>query len=83
MTPLRACLAAVGLALASLAAWAQSPDGAAPIPLALIEGLSGPFGNAGEAVHHVAVGHFDRDSLWRLDLLASSGNGRLVQMAGL
>ncbi len=44
--------------------------------------LAGSF-DAGEAVHHVAVGHFDRDSLWRLDLLASSGIGRLVQMAGL
>jgi uncharacterized protein YjbI with pentapeptide repeats len=44
--------------------------------------LAGTF-DAGEAVHHVAVGHFDRDSLWRLDLLASSGNGRLVQMNGL
>jgi hypothetical protein len=29
------------------------------------------------------VGHFDRDPLWRLDLLASSGNGQLVQMGGL
>ena len=42
------------LALGSLAAvfcfapvWAQSP---APVKLALIEGLSGPFGNTGEAV---------------------------------
>jgi hypothetical protein len=44
--------------------------------------LAGTF-DAGEAVHHVAVGHFDRDPLWRLDLLASSGNGQLVQMGGL
>ena len=40
-------LAAVALSL-PLAAQGNAP---APIPIALIEGLSGPFGNAGEAVH--------------------------------
>ena len=51
---MRLSLASSRLALVSLAAvlclapaWAQSP---APIKLALIEGLSGPFGNTGEAV---------------------------------
>ncbi len=52
MTILRACLAAFGIALSLVAAAQTSPTaGDAPIPLALIEGLSGPFGNAGEAVH--------------------------------
>ena len=51
---MRFSLVSSRLALVSLAAvlclapaWAQSP---APIKLALIEGLSGPFGNTGEAV---------------------------------
>ncbi len=39
--------AAAALAAASSSVRAQRPD---PIPLALIEGLSGPFANAGEAV---------------------------------
>ncbi len=44
--------------------------------------LAGTF-EAGEAIHHVAVAHLDRDPLWRLDLVASSVNGQLVQMPGL
>jgi uncharacterized protein YfaP (DUF2135 family) len=36
----------------------------------------------GETVRYVAAGHFDRDSLWRVDLLASSDAGRLVMLAG-
>lgn len=53
MTMFRNWLAAVGFALAAAAASAQTVPAAgdAPIPLALIEGLSGPFANAGEAVY--------------------------------
>jgi branched-chain amino acid transport system substrate-binding protein len=43
----RRVLISLAAALYFVPAWAQSP---APIKLALIEGLSGPFGNTGEAV---------------------------------
>lgn len=45
----RAATALVAVAM-SLPLAAQTPA-SAPIPIALIEGLSGPFANAGEAVH--------------------------------
>jgi branched-chain amino acid transport system substrate-binding protein len=44
----RRALLALPLTLAATCAWAQSS--AEPIRLALVEGLSGPFANAGEAV---------------------------------
>lgn len=48
----RTWLAAATLGIASVASAAQTASAAdgAPIPLAVIEGLSGPFANAGEAV---------------------------------
>lgn len=44
---------ATGLLVAALSLFVMAPARAAtePIPIALIEGLSGPFGNAGEAVY--------------------------------
>jgi len=52
MTLFRDLMVGLGVALASLSAPAQHAPASddAAIPLALIEGLSGPFGNAGEAV---------------------------------
>ncbi len=49
-------------------AWAQT--GAAPIRLAMIEGLSGPFGNGGEAVY--------RNLAWAVERVNSSGGVRLA-----
>ena len=46
-----------------------SPPQAEPIPLALIEGLSGPFGNAGEAVW--------RNLLWAVERVNARGGVRL------
>jgi hypothetical protein len=39
--------------------------------------------NLGETVSYVAVGHFNGDPTWRLDIIASSDAGRLVQLNGL
>ena len=61
------------LALPALAAapslWAQAP-GADPIRLALIEGLSGPFANAGEAVF--------RNLLWATERINQRGGVRVA-----
>jgi uncharacterized protein YjbI with pentapeptide repeats len=37
---------------------------------------------SGITASYVIAGHFDRDPLWRLDLIASTDNGNLVQMNG-
>jgi branched-chain amino acid transport system substrate-binding protein len=52
---------------------AQPAADAAPIPLALVEGLSGPFGNAGEAVF--------RNLLVAVDRINARGGVRLPQGA--
>jgi uncharacterized protein YjbI with pentapeptide repeats len=39
--------------------------------------------DAGATTSYVVAGHFDRDATWRLDLIASSDAGQLVQMNGL
>ena len=49
-------------------AWAQSP---APIKLALIEGLSGPFGNTGEAVV--------RNIAWAVERVNARGGVKTAQ----
>jgi branched-chain amino acid transport system substrate-binding protein len=54
------------LVLSSAAVRAQTPQ---PIPLALIEGLSGPFAHAGEAVH--------RNLLWAVERVNARGGVRL------
>ena len=48
---------------------ARSADAASPIRLALIEGLSGPFANAGEAVY--------RNLLWAVERVNARGGVRL------
>jgi branched-chain amino acid transport system substrate-binding protein len=55
-------------ALAFSPAWAQSP---APIKLALIEGLSGPFANTGEAVV--------RNIAWAVDRVNARGGVKTAQ----
>jgi hypothetical protein len=37
----------------------------------------------GESTSFVTAGHFDHDATWRLDLIASSDAGRLVQLPGV
>jgi branched-chain amino acid transport system substrate-binding protein len=54
------------MGIAALGARAQRAE---PIPLALIEGLSGPFANAGEAVH--------RNLLWAVERVNARGGVRL------
>jgi branched-chain amino acid transport system substrate-binding protein len=51
------------------AAFPSSSQAIEPIRLALIEGLSGPFGNAGEAVH--------RNLLWAVERVNARGGVRL------
>jgi branched-chain amino acid transport system substrate-binding protein len=63
--------AALGLALLAslpLAALAQTP--AAPVRIAMIEGLSGPFGNTGEAVF--------RNLIWAVERVNARGGVRLA-----
>ncbi|TAM40431.1 MAG: branched-chain amino acid ABC transporter substrate-binding protein [Burkholderiaceae bacterium] len=55
------------------AAVAQTPQGG-PIKLALIEGLSGPFANAGEAVY--------RNLLWAVERVNAHGGVKLPAAAG-
>jgi len=38
--------------------------------------------DVGETAHFAVAGYFDRDVTWRLDVIASSDAGRLVQMNG-
>ncbi|PKO62121.1 MAG: branched-chain amino acid ABC transporter substrate-binding protein [Betaproteobacteria bacterium HGW-Betaproteobacteria-18] len=68
--------AALGLALVvflPLAAQAQTT--AAPIKIAMIEGLSGPFGNTGEAVF--------RNLIWALERVNARGGVTLVEAPGV
>ena len=66
MIPRRHALAALGAV--AIPAFAQAPA-AEPIRLALVEGLSGPFGNAGEAVF--------RNLLWAVERVNARGGVRL------
>ncbi len=74
-TPLRRRLGGWTLiaGLAACLAWPAAParaqPQATPIRLALIEGLSGPFANAGEAVH--------RNLLWAVERVNARGGVRL------
>ncbi|MFY9514272.1 MAG: branched-chain amino acid ABC transporter substrate-binding protein, partial [Rubrivivax sp.] len=71
-TPLRRrALLALPLALATPALLAQAPQ---PLKLALIEGLSGPFANAGEAVF--------RNLLWAVERVNQRGGVKLPGVAG-
>ena len=58
-------LAAALLSALALTAHAQSPAAREPIRLAFIEGLSGPFANAGESVH--------RNLLWAVERVNQRG----------
>jgi branched-chain amino acid transport system substrate-binding protein len=58
---------------APAAAFAQAPQGG-PIKIALIEGLSGPFANAGEAVY--------RNLLWAVERVNARGGVKLPEAAG-
>ncbi|MGA8392206.1 MAG: ABC transporter substrate-binding protein, partial [Burkholderiaceae bacterium] len=66
---------AVALALPA-AAWAQSPAGT-PVKIAMIEGLSGPFANTGEAVYRNLVWATERVNA-RGGLKLPGGNRPLV-----
>jgi branched-chain amino acid transport system substrate-binding protein len=52
---------------------AQTPSGAAPITLSLVESLSGPFANTGEAVH--------RNLQWAVERVNQRGGVRLASGA--
>ncbi|MEO6973801.1 MAG: branched-chain amino acid ABC transporter substrate-binding protein [Rhodoferax sp.] len=58
---------------APAASFAQTPQGG-PIKLALIEGLSGPFANAGEAVY--------RNLLWAVERVNAHGGVKLPEARG-
>jgi branched-chain amino acid transport system substrate-binding protein len=64
----RRTLVSLAAVLCFVPAWAQSP---APIKLALIEGLSGPFGNTGEAVV--------RNIAWAVERVNARGGVKTVQ----
>ena len=64
----RLVLVSLTAALALLPAWAQSPQ---PIKLALIEGLSGPFANTGEAVV--------RNITWAVERVNARGGVKTAQ----
>lgn len=65
----RRALIALPAAMAVPAALAQTPPTPEPIRLALIEGLSGPFANAGEAVF--------RNLLWATERINARGGVRV------
>ena len=67
MNQFRRALMALSLALAPPLAWPQSVT--EPVRIALIEGLSGPFANAGEAVF--------RNLLWAVERVNRRGGVRL------
>ena len=67
MNQFRRALMALPLALAPPLAWPQSVT--EPVRIALIEGLSGPFANAGEAVF--------RNLLWAVERVNQRGGVRL------
>jgi len=60
--------------LGLLLGWGGLARAAEPIRLALIEGLSGPFGNAGEAVY--------RNLLWATERVNARGGVKLPKEAG-
>jgi len=63
--------AALGLALATaLPLTAQAQSAAAPVKIAMIEGLSGPFGNTGEAVF--------RNLVWAVERVNARGGVTLM-----
>ena len=64
----RLVLVSLTAALALLPAWAQSPQ---PIKRALIEGLSGPFANTGEAVV--------RNITWAVERVNARGGVKTAQ----
>jgi len=64
----RRAVVSLAAALALSPVWAQSP---APIKLALIEGLSGPFGNTGEAVV--------RNIAWAVERVNARGGVKTAQ----
>jgi branched-chain amino acid transport system substrate-binding protein len=64
-----AAAVAGALVASSSAALAQSKGAGAPIRLALVEGLSGPFGNTGEAVY--------RNVLWATERVNARGGVKL------
>jgi branched-chain amino acid transport system substrate-binding protein len=64
----RFALVSLAAALCGVPAWAQAP---APIKLALIEGLSGPFGNTGEAVV--------RNIAWAVERVNARGGVKTAQ----
>ncbi len=64
----RRALVTLAAALCMAPAWAQSP---APVKLALIEGLSGPFGNTGEAVV--------RNIAWAVERVNARGGVKTAQ----
>src|SRR5574343_629962 len=64
-----AALVAIAAAAAPALAAPASAPAAEPVRLALIEGLSGPFGNAGEAVF--------RNLLWAVERVNARGGVRL------
>src|SRR5574343_1758018 len=70
---LAALLAMAAAAAPALAAPASAPV-AEPIRLAMIEGLSGPFANAGEAVY--------RNLLWAVERVNARGGVKLPASAG-
>jgi branched-chain amino acid transport system substrate-binding protein len=59
-TALSWALLAISLAAVTAHAQAAASTPAAPLRVAMIEGLSGPMGNAGEAVHRNLVWAFER-----------------------
>ncbi len=61
------------LACLVAASWSAQAQKAEPISLALIEGLSGPFANAGEAVH--------RNLLWAVERVNARGGVKLPEGA--
>ncbi len=66
----RRLLNSLALALASPGlALAQAPAAGVPIRIALIEGLSGPFGNTGEAVY--------RNLIWAIERVNARGGVKL------
>ena len=65
----RRALLAAPFALSTPAVWSQDRAAVEPIRLALIEGLSGPFANAGEAVF--------RNLLWATERVNQRGGVRL------
>lgn len=65
---IRAALGLAVLAISPLAALAQ--DAGAPVKIAMIEGLSGPFGNTGEAVF--------RNLIWAVERVNARGSVTLA-----